>query len=369
MIRMAEARRLCDGDFFFLKIAGNSAARGALQAIEGDRVAVPSGGTPKGFKSDHWTNGVKTSAAGVAREYCICKRTDYGGLDFERIVPATNVYQLGCFDRFDQIRGVSPLAAAINTLTDTYEGFSYALAKLKVSQLFGLVFYRDATDGFDNTSATVDSDDDGIADSGYEVDFGSGPVQLDLNPGDRAEFLEAKTPATETMDYLKLMVHVALKSLDIPYSFFDESHTNFFGSRGALLNYLKSCESKIADLQDMLSDITEWRLRMAVADGDLTLPPGMSVSDLSSQKNWQWVPGGVEWWDPSKEVKGHTMAIAAGLDNPQRVCRQAGTDFYSNVDAIAEAMKYARSKGVSLQMAVPGMASIDKNDTSEVEAQ
>jgi capsid protein len=361
MIRMAEARRLCDGDFFFLKIAGNSAARGTLQAIEGDRVAIPSGGTPKGFNSDHWTNGVKVSAAGVAREYCVCKRTDYGGLEFEKIVSASNVYQLGCFDRFDQIRGISPLASAINTLTDTYEGFSYALAKLKVSQLFGLVFYRDATDGFDNTTATVDSNEDGVADSGYEVDFGSGPVQLDLNPGDRAEFLEAKTPAAETMDYLKLMVHVALKSLDIPYSFFDEAHTNFYASRGALLNYLKSCESKRRDLQEMLDEITRWRISMAIYDGELLLPRGMSVDQLK----WEWVPDGVPWWDPSKEVKGHAAAIAAGLDSPQRVCRETGTDFYSNVDAIAEAMTYARSKGVALQMAVPGLTSIDDETGTE----
>jgi hypothetical protein len=48
------------------------------------------------------------------------------------------------FDRFDQLRGISPLAAAINTLRGTYEGFDYALAKAKVAQMFALAFYREA---------------------------------------------------------------------------------------------------------------------------------------------------------------------------------------------------------------------------------
>jgi hypothetical protein len=35
------------------------------------------------------------------------------------------------------------LAAAINTLRDTYEGFDYALAQAKVAQMFALAFYRE----------------------------------------------------------------------------------------------------------------------------------------------------------------------------------------------------------------------------------
>lgn len=357
MIRLAEARRVIDGDFFFMKMAGVGPTRGKLQAIEGDRIATPDKG-PDGFKAEHWVNGVKPSPGGAAKEYCINRRTDYGALEFERIVPASSMCVVGYYDRFDQLRGVSPIAAALNTLQDTYEGLDYALAKLKVAQLFGLVFYRDAEAGLATTTATLDADSDGIADSGYEVDFGAGPVQLDLAPGDRAEFLEAKTPAAETVGFLKLMVHVALKALDLPFSFFDEAHTNFYGSRGALLNYLKSCKSKIADLQEMLDELTAWRLAMAIYDGDLVLPRGMTLEDL----NWEWVPDGVPWWDPAKEVKGHVTAIAAGLDNPQRICRETGTDFRENIDAIAEAVQYARSKGVELQLAVPGMTTLGEDD-------
>ena len=173
---------------------------------------------------------------------------------------------------------------------------------------------------------------------------------LDLNPGDKAEFLESRSPASETTDFLKLIIHVALKALDLPYSFFDESHTNFYGSRGGLIQYLKSCRSKQADLQEFLNEITRWRLGIAVADGELELPRSIEFENLK----WEWVPDGVPWWDPAKEVAGHSAAIAAGLDNPQRVCRSVGTDFYDNIDLIAEANDYAASKGV--QMILPGVS-------------
>ena len=52
----------------------------------------------------------------------------------------------GFFDRFDQLRGISPLAPAVNTLRDCYEGYDYALAKMKVAQLFALAFYRQQAD-------------------------------------------------------------------------------------------------------------------------------------------------------------------------------------------------------------------------------
>jgi capsid protein len=350
MIRLAEARRVVDGDFFFLKVSGDGPNRGRLQAIEGDRVATAIQGVPSNFNATSWTNGVKLTPSGVAREYCICNRDNSGNLSFGRIVPADSVFSHGFYDRFDQVRGVSPIAAALNSLQDVYEGIDYALAKIKVSQLFGLVFYREAADGFDGVRPTIDSNGDGIADSGYEVDFANGPQMLDLNPGDRAEFLESRSPATETVQFLKLIIHVALKSLDLPYSFFDESFTNFYGSRGSMIQYLKACRAKQQDLSELLDEIASWRLGMAIADGDLVLPPGVSFQDLS----WEWVPDGVPWWDPQKEVSGHASAIAAGLDTPQRVCRAIGTDYYDNIDEIAKANTYAKERGVNIVL--PGIS-------------
>lgn len=369
LIRLAEARRVVEGDVGFLKIAPQrpSNDRGKLQGIEGDRVKTPTQDLPRNFDPRQWTNGVKTTPAGAAIAYAICDRTGLNGrLTAARFVSARSMIWHGFYDRFDQVRGISPVAAALNGLQDVYEGVDMALAKLKVSQMFGIAFFRDALDGPNDIgrgqSAKIDEDGDGEADTGYEIDWGRGPVQIDLDPGDRAEFLEAKTPSTETVNLLRLVIEVTIKALDLPYSFFDESHTNFYGSRGALIQYLKSCKTKREDVADLLNEITRWRLGLAIADGDLILPPGMTFDQL----NWLWVPDGVPWWDPQKEATGQGMSVGAGFTTPQRVCRENGTDFFENVDAIAEAQAYAKEKGVKLVF--PGVKPDQAVDQAEENA-
>ncbi len=356
MIRLAEARRTVDGDFAFLKIAATpgSALRGKLQAIESDRICTPSD-LPTSFDKDSFVNGVQLQASGAAAAYAICKRTDNGAMQFSRVVDAKNVVLHAYYDRFDQIRGISPLISALNSLQDVYEGFDYALAKIKVAQMFGLATYREDPEEIGDGT---DTDSDGKTD---EVNFGRGPFHLDLDTGDKAEFLEAKTPAAETTAFLQMMIHVSLKSLDIPFSFFDESHTNFYGSRGALIQYLKGCRHKIEDLREALDEITRWRLGLFVADGELTLPSGFEFNTL----NWEWVPDGIPWWDPEKEVKGQTRAIAAGLTDYQRVSRESGTDFFANIDRIAEQQKYAKDKGVDLNLGLSTPVVEDLEDETE----
>jgi capsid protein len=136
--------------------------------------------------------------------------------------------------------------------------------------------------------------------------------------------------------------------LNIPYSFYDESHTNFFGSRAAWLHYDRSCMDARDDQLELRREYTIWQLRGAIRDQRLVLPASMGIQDL----RWEWVPVGMPWWDPAKEVKGFESAMANALDTPQRICRSTGSDFMENVDAIAEAQEYAESKGVGLRFAM-----------------
>jgi capsid protein len=343
IVRLLELMRTVAGDVGTMKLAD---AR--LQCIEGDRVRNPTGTTTDGEHAK-WVHGVKLDAGGAATHYAISKRRTYGGFEHERIVPASNFILHGHFDRFDQVRGISPVASALNPLRDVYENFDYALAKAKVTQLFALAITSKRltdTGGEDNVTVTETEDTEtGLTRNKYEVDFGKGPVKLELDEGDEAKFLESATPSTQFQDFTQLVIQVALKALDIPFSFYDESHTNFFGSRAAWLHYERSCIFKRRDLLDVLNDITKWRLMLFVLDGELKLPRGVSLDEHP----WEWVPLGMPWWDPSKEINGDLAAIRAGLDNPQRITKDRGKgDWYDNVDEIAKATAYARERGVQL---------------------
>lgn len=343
--RLAESSRVKEGDVGWLKLRSGR-LRGRVQAIESTRIYMPHNSNLQ--DSDNWINGVRISPkTGEALEYAICDRDHRSSqLTLRRRVPARNMLLHAFYERYDQVRGVSPIASGLNWFQDTYEGFEYAQAKMKVGQLFGLVIRQDGVESLfpNKTNATQDTDGDGTDDAAHEVDMSGGIFNLDLDPGEDASILESKNPSTETTSFLKLMIHVALKSLDIPYSFFDESFTNFYGSRGGLIQYLKSCQDKVEALQQHLDEWTRWRVGLMVNDGELVLPSGAEFEDIK----FSWVPDGVPWWDPVKEVRGQAMAVAAGFDNPFNVCNQVGTNLEENIKMIAKANKLAEEHGVDL---------------------
>jgi capsid protein len=336
LIRLSEARSVVDGDVLIVKLAS-----GQIQAIEADRIKSQIG---QGGPSREWVHGVRVNPSGRALGYAIHRR--WGDrLEYERTVPAANAHLHAYYERIDQVRGISPIASGFNTLRDCYEGFDYALAKAKIAAMFGLVLYRDAIDAAAPVTAdSTDQDGPGCPKPGYEIDFGKGPVMLDLDPGDKAEFLENKTPPTEFQEFSRLMISVALKSIDIPYSFFDESFTNFFGSRAALMLYIKSAKTKQDNLRALLRGLTNWRLRLAVMDGDITLPRGMDVSQIE----YEWIPDGVPWWDPAKEIAGDIAAIGSTLRSRREIRKERyGDDWFRVVDELAEENEYLAAKGVT----------------------
>ncbi|MBX3448208.1 MAG: phage portal protein [Planctomycetaceae bacterium] len=218
-IRMAEARKVLDGDFGTLKLAN-----GFVQGIESDRIRNPDLARVSTSDGTEWIEGVKVvRGGGRALAYAIHRRARGGrGFEFERDVPASRLHLFGHFDRFDQTRGISPLAPSFNNLADVYENFDLAQAKAKISNLFAIAFLRDANGDEDGDQAAKKSS------RGYEVDFGRGPLKLDLNRGDDVKFLESNTPSTQFQDFSRLMIMVALKALDMPFSLECGSNRVFF---------------------------------------------------------------------------------------------------------------------------------------------
>lgn len=343
LTRLTEICRVIDGDVAHVKMSD-----GTIMGIESDRIRDPQGSTDASG-TDRWVQGVLVDARGKAKRYGVWHR-DKGSLKFDRQVSADNLSLIGYYERFCQIRGISPLSTALNPLRDVYENFDLALAKAKVTQLFALAVYRQATDPLIEPSPDppLGIGEDPTDDTRYKFDFSKGPIFTELDPGDDLKVVESAQPSTQFQSFTELVLQVALKALDIPFSFYNESFTNFFGSRAAWLHYQRSCKPKRSGLQANLTHHTAWRLGLAVADGELTLPSGWEFSDLK----FLWVPTGMPWWDPAKEINGDLAAIGGGLDYPQRITVERGKgNWYDNVDHIADAMEYAREKGVPLSFA------------------
>lgn len=341
-IRLAEQRRVIDGDVFILKLSN-----GRVQAIEGDRIAMPFGGIPAAEILGEVIHGVVVDGPGAATAYVLCKRTGgtpFGqggsGLAFEDLLDADDVFHHAYWDGFDQTRGISPLAGAYNSATDLYEGFDYALAKLKVSQLLSLVVYREAAESMGDVREDSSDPD---APPKYSVPFGKAPFKMELDPGDRAEFLESKSPSIEFQQFTESMVSLVLKGLDLPYSFFDESFSNYSGSRQALLQYEQSAENRRQENRDLLDDLTAWRLKMAIEAEDPDLE-GITLDDL----RWEWVSSALPWIDPMKEVSANSAAVDRGFTSTPRVCKEQGFDAFEVAKEQADHELKVRNYRVSI---------------------
>jgi capsid protein len=335
-MRMMEAARTVDGDILAVKVSG-----GYLQAIEGDRIR------DGGFKTgtdETWVHGLKIGSAGEVSKFAIHKRTGQNQFEFERIVTAPRAIWFGYFDRFDQYRGVPLITSAINTLLGLYDGFDYALAKSKIAQLFALSIYRQAeTDWGGGVGDEDDENSSGSATKDYNIDFSKGPIFLDLNDGERAEFLESNSPGTATAEFWQTLISVSLKSLDIPFSFYDEAYTNFFGAKSALILYQKSAKEKQRDVREFNNKWLKWRLSLAILDGEFEAPVGYDPGAML----WQWIPEGVPWWNPKDEISANIAAIEAGLKTRSEVRTEAyGDDWRDVIDELAEEKKYMDERGI-----------------------
>jgi capsid protein len=353
MVRLAEMRRVLDGDVFLVKLRD-----GRIQAIEGDRVRSPDNRVDPMY---NWVHGIKVGAGGSMNRVAVWSRSLDGQYAFERDISAGNVIQLAYFDSFDQVRGVSPLTSAIASFQDSLEVTDYARAKAKITQLFALAITREMAD-----------DDAELYGDEYKVDLGRGPVKLELDPGDKAEFLESRHPSTEFQAFLTLSLQAALKSLDIPWSFYDEAYTNFFGSRAALIQYQQACKSKREDLKEMLDRITVWKIQQWMAAGILSMPAGVQQID---QIYWDWIPAGVPYWNPEQEITGDLMAVEGKLRTRSEIRREKyGDDWRDVVRKLAEERDYLTQYGFDESteglVSVPVMAEPDvPEETTETEGE
>lgn len=315
--RLAEAGRTVDGDTFAYKLR-----TGHLQGLEGDRIGnCSSGKLPEGYNIADFHKGIKCTKGGRPQTYILLKR-EMKRLVYDKIVPAKHIIPFAYWTRFDQVRGVSPLAAAVNTLQDTYEGITYALARAKVSQLFAMIVNRESAGELGRTEGTGAADDK----SEVAIDLGKGPLVLQMGPDtdlNDAKFLESNQPAQEFQSFMDMMIALSLKALDIPYSFYNERFTNYSGARQALLLYEQSAEEKRKNVKAFLNELLYWRLIIWVMKGVLELPDGMKVSDL----NWEWQPTGLPWIQPFQEIKADVEAVNEGLNSRTRICKRRGVNW------------------------------------------
>lgn len=339
---------LLGGDLWIQKFPST----GMIGAIEPDRVVLPqSGDVPVEIAAqrDKWVNGVLADENGRVRNISVCKRTKGGSYEFQRLLSGRNIWQLADINRFDNLRGVSPLAPAVNELVDTHEMFSHAKARAKLAHMFGLAFFR--SDKYEEAwlQANIDSlGEDDTEEEGedtpipgqtnsYPVPLKGAPFKVEMGVGDRLEWLNSNINASDTAKIVELLIMLALKGLDIPMSFYDEARTNYYASKGAKELYFQACRRKRKPNLQFLRRYTLWRTKIAILNGEFSLPRGKTMEDVA----FEWIPTGTFWLDRLREYKADSLAVENGQTSTVRLGYRDGYDAY---DILEEQTEYEKTK-------------------------
>lgn len=375
LLRLTEAARLHHGDCGLVAMTNES-----LFGVEGDCIRTPEAASVADmFGAENvrrWVHGVQVNSRGRRLSYGLWARQSNGYV-FDREVPARNFFHHGFYQRFHQIRGVSPMTAQIDGAKDVYQSRDYIGQKVKAASVVALAIYSQMADlGIDHEIIDTTEDEDGDGDTDdevqtqrYEVDFSQGPIKLELEHGDKAEMVQDKSPSTETINFLNWCLMCCLKALDIPFNFWDEAHTNFFGSRAAWILYQVACDDKRLDVADLLRRITVWLFRNWIRNAvtgtghfKLDLPRRWTMEDVK----FRWVPRGIPWWKPSEELDTELKAIEAGIMNPYEVCHQHGFgDFEVNWAATCRAVR--RATEIAKKEGVPELKPIFTANVSPIQ--
>ena len=362
-MRIFEAGKVTDGDCAFIMIDG-----GRLQGIESDRICKPND-VPKSIDAEAFSeHGLKIDkSTGETLAYMIARRMDNSNsLVFDQVVDAVNVAFDGFLGRFDQTRGISPLACALNMCADAHEAFEWTQLKIKFHAILGLQINRttssEVPDGFPTLEvAANDIDAAGVetADNRYQFDP-SGLTMFDMEPGESVSPIESNTPSTEFTDYSHLMIQLILLALDIPMTAFDSAQASYSARVADREEYEKSAQykrEKNAETLEIIYDrvIADWYAN----DREFKkLLDTAGFTPAQVNERIEWTGEGTPWLDKLKEANGDAVALYNGTDSRQRQCKKHGNNFFEIIDEQAEEVEYAKKKGINLVVGMPGQSTI-----------
>lgn len=377
MMRIYEGMKVLDGDCAMAKIRGRrSGGEGSLQGIEGSRITKPKD-LPNALRTQVNEQGLVLDDFGAVTRYCVATRKE-GNMCYGQMMDADDVLYDGYFTRFDQTRGVSPLATALNENADLHEGCESARLNLKMQQLFAVAIFRELTEETDGIPTTEiednDNDKDGnqTADNRYEFDFTDGPIMADLDEGDRMEAIESKNPNNNFVPFTNLMIRMVLLALDIPYTAFDSMKASFSARIADRNEYEKSARAKRAKNQAILDAYTEWKFREWYDNPRrerfrrLCDEAGLTPEEAAMRV--EWVATATPWMDKANELEGDAKQLAQGRTSRQRLCRRDGVNYFDVIDEQSEEIAYANDKGVPLMIGEPGQASTGQVKSDEEDA-
>jgi capsid protein len=369
LMALAEKLALENGDCLMIDTGDK------LQLVKGDRIGKPDLEAPAGYdftNEERFRDGIEFDPeTGADVRFCVCTRNKAGKRVFDRWVEPKDAILHGYFDEPEQLRGVSPLAASLNTWTDIGDARAYALARAKIEQLMGLKI-TSPKDEFDEdellreeayAQAVLKAEENNedpppapTAQDSVDLDFSKGPITLNLPAGKDAGFMTADSPHANLREFLRATIMAALKAVDLDFVTYDPSAANYSSGRLAMLRYEVSAAARRA----RVARLRMWCAKRALGRGldgqldqiDVDAP---EVYDGPDSIRLACYEAGVGWFDPLKETRADAGQIASCTNSRKRIIRKRlGCSAATVIGELAAEAKLLAASGLKDDAALIG---------------
>lgn len=260
-------------------------------------------------------------------------------------VDARDVFFYKSKHRPSQLREMSDLAPTVTRIRDVNEFIVSVATKERAASAVGLAIKK--------TNAVSDMPGrGGNLGSGKKVDYATKKLVpgmiLELGAGDDVAIIDPKGTATDATTFLKTQQGLIAAGQGLSYEAVsrDMYNAKYSAARQNAIEDEAAYTEEIELLESFMTEVYEAFVISGVLCGLFSIP------DFWERKEdylaHAWVKPPKKWIDPQRESGADRIALQSGQKTFQDLQAEKGRDWKEVVDEMAEALAYAREKGIDL---------------------
>lgn len=343
MARMAIQRKKIDGGILFKKCYTQGGLLPfKLQALEVDE--LDKNNTSAKIKGNRVCDGIEFNQYNKPVGYWIKQYSLDGWSTTEPVfVPAKDIIFIYTKIRPSQIREISDMSATATRIRDANEYMTAVSVKERIAACLA-VFIKKVT----RSGAGRDT-----IGNAKRIDYEGKSLRpgmiKELNPGDDVEVVNPAGQAADACGLIQIQERMIGAGQGISYESIsrDMSKSTYSSARqGMIEDEMTFWEDAELLMETLYDEAYETFIISCVLAGKLVISDFWQ--DPQKYMDHKWVPIPKKWIDPVKEANATKIALASGQKTLQQVAGENGMDWKEQLDEMAQAIEYAKKKGIDL---------------------
>ncbi len=272
-------------------------------------------------------------------------------------VRADLIRHLRTVDRIGQLRGISLLASTFTRIEDLkdYEESERIAAKVAASMAAAII------------KGDPSSYDPELAPKGErKMRFQPGMIFDNLAPGESVQSIDAKRPNPNLEPYRNGQLRAIAAPMRISFSSLAKNYNGTYSAQRQELVEQYGAYGVLAYefVAQMMRPVYERFVAIAIASGEVALPPGVTVASAVSA---DYLPPPMPWIDPLKEANALRTMVRSGFRSASSVIAERGGRMYDTFEQIAHERRWAADLGIVLDTdpAVTSASGIAQGELAE----